>query len=51
MRRLLARACHELVAAQPWTVSLHLPRVAAWLAVLDPEVHLLKDEDGPGFHL
>ena len=41
----------EPVAAQPWTVSLHLPTTAARLAVVDPEVRLLKDEDGPGFHL
>ena len=43
-------ACPELprepVAAQPWTVSLHLHT-----AVVDPEVHQLKDEDEPGFHL
>ena len=41
----------EPVTAQPWTVSLHLPTVAARLAVVDPEVRLLKDEDGPGLHL
>ena len=38
-------ACRDLprepVAAQPWTVSVHLPTVAAWLAVVDPEVRLL----------
>ena len=48
-------ACPDLpcehVAAQPWTVSLHLPTVAARLVVVDPEVHLLKDGDGPGLHL
>ena len=40
---------HESVTAQPWTVSLHLPMVAPRLTILNPEVHLLKDEDGPGF--
>ena len=48
-------ACPDLpdepVAAQPWTVSMHLPTVAARLAVMDPEVHLVKNEDGPGFQL
>ena len=48
-------ACPDLprepVTAQPWTVSLHLPTVAVGLAVVDAEVRLLKDEDGPGFHL
>ena len=39
----------ELVTAQPWTVSLHLPTVAARLAVVDPEVRPL--DDGPGFRL
>ena len=41
----------ELVTAQPWTVSLHLPTAAARLAVVDPEILLLKDEDGRGFRL
>ena len=41
----------EPVAAQPWAVSLHLATVAARLVVVDPEVHLLKDEDGPVLHL
>ena len=39
----------EPVTAQPWTVSLHLPTVAARLAVVDSEVRPL--EDGPGFRL
>ena len=39
----------ESVTAQPWTVSLHLPTVAARLAVVNPEV--LPLEDGPGFRL
>ena len=41
----------ETVTTQPWTVSLHLPTVAARLAVVDPEIRLLNDEDGPGFKL
>ena len=41
----------ETVATQPWPVSLHLPTVAARLAVVDPEVRLLKNEDGPQLHL
>ena len=41
----------EPVAAKPWTVSLHLPTVAARLAVVDPEVRPLKDEDAPRLHL
>ena len=44
-------ACPDLprepVRAQPWTVFLQPPRVAAKLAVLDPEVRSL--EKGPGF--
>ena len=48
-------ACPDLprepVIAQPWTVSLHLPTVGVRSAVVDPEVRLLKDEDGPGLHL
>ena len=47
-------ACPDLsrdpVAAQLGTVSLQLPTVAARLAVVDPEVHLQKDEYGPGRH-
>ena len=46
-------ACPDLprepVTAQPWIVSLHLPTVAARLAVVDPEVRPLQD--GPGFRL
>ena len=41
----------ESVAAQPWIVSLHLATVAARLAVMDPEAHVLEDEDGPGLQL
>ena len=37
------------VTTQPWTVSLHLPTVAVRLAVVDPEIRVFKDEDGPGF--
>ena len=48
-------ACPDLprqpVSAEPWTVSLHLPTVAARLAATDPEVRLLKDGEGPGLHL
>ena len=48
-------ACPDLprkpVSVQPWTVSLHLPTVAARLAVTDPEVLLLGDQEGPGFRL
>ena len=48
-------ACPDLpqdpVTAHRWTISLHLPTVAARLAAADPEVRLLKDEDGPGLHL
>ena len=40
-------ACPDLprepVSVQPWTVSLHLPTVAARLAATDPEVSLLGD--------
>ena len=45
-------ACPDLprepVSVQPWTVSLHLPTVAARLAALDPEALLLGDREGPG---
>ena len=34
-----------------WTVSLHLPMVAARLAATDPVVLLLGDRDGPGLRL
>ena len=48
-------ACPDLprepVSVQPWTVSLHLPTVAARLAAADPEVLLLGDREGPGFRL
>ena len=48
-------ACPDLprepVSIQPWTVSLHLPTVAARLAATDPEVLLLGDREGPGFRL
>ena len=48
-------ACPDLpcgsVTTQPWSVSLHLPMVAARLAVVDPEIRLLEDEDGPGLRL
>ena len=48
-------ACPDLprepVSVQPWTVSLHLPTVAARLAATDPEVLLLGDREGPGLHL
>ena len=48
-------ACPDLprepVAVQPWTVSVHLPTVAARLGAADPEVRLLKDGEGPGLHL
>ena len=27
----------ECVAVQPWTLSIRLPTVAAWLAAVDPE--------------
>ena len=37
----------ECVTVQPWTMSLHLPTVAARLAVVDPEVRPVEDE--PGF--
>ena len=46
-------ACPDLprepVSVQPWTVSLHLPKVAARLGATDPEVLLLGDERGQGF--
>ena len=41
----------ERVSVQPWTVSLHLPTVAAWLAAADPEVRLLGDREWPGLRL
>ena len=41
----------EPVTTQLWTVSLHLPTVAARLAAADPDVQLLKDDDGPGLNL
>ena len=48
-------ACPDLprepVSVPPWTVSLHLPTVAARLAATDPEVSLLGDREGPGFRL
>ena len=48
-------ACDDLprepVSVQPWTVSLHLPTVAARLAATDPEVLLLGDREGPGLRL
>ena len=48
-------ACPDLprepVSVQPWTVSLHLPTVAARLATTDPEVSLLGDREGPGLRL
>ena len=46
-------ACPELprepVTFLPWTMSLHLPAVAARWAVVDPEVRLLEGE--PAFGL
>ena len=36
----------EPVTVQPWTMSLHLPNVAARLAVVDPEVRPLVDRLG-----
>ena len=46
-------ACTDLprkpVTVQPCTMSLHLPTVAAWLAVVDPEVRPLEGK--PGFRL
>ena len=48
-------ACPDLprepVSVQPWTVSVHLPTVAARLAATDPEVLLLGDREGPGLRL
>ena len=48
-------ACPDLpgkpISAKPWTVSLHLPTMAARLAAADPEARLLKDGDGLGLHL
>ena len=48
-------ACPDLlrepVSVQPWTVSLHLPTVAARLAATDLEVLLLEDREGPGLRL
>ena len=48
-------ACPDLprepVSVQPWTVSLHLPTVAARLAATHPEVSLLGDREGPGLCL
>ena len=48
-------ACPDLprepVSVQPWTVSLHLPTVAARLAAADPEVSLMGDREGPRLRL
>ena len=48
-------ACPDLprepVSVQPWTVSLHLPTVAARLAATDPDVLLLGDREGQGLRL
>ena len=48
-------ACPDLprepVSVQLWTVSLHLPTVAARLAAADPEVLLLGDREGPRLRL
>ena len=48
-------ACPDLprepVSVQQWTVSLHLPTVAARLAAADPDVSLLGDREGPGLSL
>ena len=48
-------ACPDLprepVSVHPWTVSLHLPTVAARIAATDPEVSLLGDREGPGLRL
>ena len=48
-------ACPDLprepVSVQLWTVSLHLPTVAARLAAADLEVLLLGDREGPGLRL
>ena len=48
-------ACPDLprepVSVQPWTISLHLPTLAARLAATDPEVLLLGDREGPGLRL
>ena len=48
-------ACPDLprepVSVQQWTVSLHLPTVAARLAAAVPEVLLLRDREGPGLRL
>ena len=48
-------ACPDLprepVSVHPWTVSLHLPTVAARLAATDPEVLLLGDEEGSRLRL
>ena len=41
----------EPVSVQPWTVSLHLPTVAACLAATDLEVLLLGEREGPGQRL
>ena len=41
----------EPVSVQPWTVSLHLRRVAARLAATDPVVLLLGDREGPELRL
>ena len=46
-----ALTSHEPLSVQPWTVSLHLPTVAARLAATDPEVLLLGDRERPGFRL
>ena len=39
----------EPMAVQPWSLSQHLPTVAAQLAAVDPEVRSLEEE--PGFRL
>ena len=41
----------EPVSVQPWTVSLHLPTVAARLVAADPGVMLLGDREEPGLLL
>ena len=41
----------EPISVQPWTLSLHLPTVAARLAAADPEVLLLGDREGLGLRL
>ena len=48
-------ACPDLprepVSVQPWTLSPHLPTVAARLAAADPGVMLLGDREGPRLRL